>query len=187
MAPSDKPSFLRSLIEWIVIFAIACAAMLALRTFVVEPYRVPTASMDPAIQVDDQIIGEKVSLAMGDPVEQGDIVVFQNPEADSEHAVLVKRVIAVGGQTVDLRYGRVYVDGEPIDEPYAQGSTYPLPVQLGGMDLSFPYTVPEGCIWVMGDNRENSKDSRYFGAVSEDGVIAVAIARYWPLDRVGLL
>ncbi len=184
---SHACSFIRGLLEWIVIFAIAALVMLGLRTFVAEPYRVPTASMEPTIMVGDQLIGEKVTLELGMGVEPGDIVVFRNPEASSEHDILVKRVIAVGGQTVDIQGGRVLVDGVELDEPYVQGVTFPLPMQADGVQISYPYTVPSGCVWMMGDNRENSADSRYFGPVYEDNLIAVAVARYWPLDRIGLL
>ena len=83
--------------------------------------------------------------------------------------------------------GVVYVDGVALDETYVQGSSYPLSMQAPGVEVGFPYTVPEGCIWVMGDNRENSADSRYFGAVPQANLIGVAFLRYWPLDRIGLL
>ena len=181
------PSFIRGLLEWIVMFAVAVVLVLGIRAFVVEFYRVPTGSMEPTILVGDQIVGQKVTLELGMDVEGGDIVVFRNPEATSEHDILVKRVIATGGQTVDLEGGTVYVDGVPLTEPYAQGSSLPLPVQAEGVQVSFPYTVPEGYVWVMGDNRQNSADSRYFGAVSEENLIAVAVVRYWPLDRIGAL
>ena len=112
---------------------------------------------------------------------------FRNPDGSSDHDVLVKRVIATAGQTVDLVDGRVVVDGQVLDEPYAQGESWPLASQAPGTIVSFPYTVPEGCVWVMGDNRENSADSRYFGAVEQQDLIGVAVLRYWPLNRFGLL
>lgn len=176
---------LRGIVEWLVIFAIACGVMLFVRTFVIEFYKVPTGSMEPTIQVGDQVIAQKVTLELGQGVEAGDIVVFENPDASSGHDILVKRVIATGGQTVDLVGGTVYVDGSPLDEPYAQGGSYPLAAQAPGANVSFPYTVPAGYVWVMGDNRENSADSRYFGAVAEEDLVAVVFVRYWPLDRIG--
>lgn len=183
----ERRGFLSGLIEWIVIFIIACAVMLFLRAFVVENYYVPTGSMEPTIMVGDQVLGQKVTLGLGQGVEPGQIVVFANPTVDAEHDILVKRVIAVGGQTVDLRDGKVYVDGVELDEPYAAGLTYELPQQAPGVSVRFPYTVPEGYVWVMGDNRGNSADSRYFGAVPERNIIAIAFVRYWPLDRIGFL
>lgn len=184
MVPQQH-SFVRSILEWIVIFVLVFAFFLFIRTFVVEPYRVPTGSMEPTIEAGDQVIAQKVTLNLGRGVSRGDIVVFKNPDGTSDHDILVKRVIATEGQTVDLVDGVVYVDGEPLDEPYAQGSSYPLASQAPGVSVGFPFTVPEGCVWMMGDNRENSADSRYFGAVPEDDLIAVVIFRYWPLDRFG--
>ena len=180
-------SFFRSLVEWVLIFVIAIAAMLVVRAFVLEPYVVPTGSMEPTIEIGDQVFAQKVTCNLGQSPAAGDIVVFRNPDGSSDHDVLVKRVIATAGQTVDLVDGRVVVDGQVLDEPYAQGESWPLASQAPGTIVSFPYTVPEGCVWVMGDNRENSADSRYFGAVEQQDLIGVAALRYWPLNRFGLL
>lgn len=180
-------SFFRSLLEWVVIFAIALGLMLVVRTFVFEPFVVPTGSMEDTIEIGDQIFVQKVSLELGQMPEQGEIVVFQSPAKDAEHDILVKRVIAVAGQTVDLKDGQVYVDGEPLDEPYTQGLSWPLASQADGVSISYPYTVPEGCVWMMGDNREHSADSRYFGPVPQENLIGIAGLRYWPLNRIGLL
>lgn len=188
MAPTTH-SALKGLLEWIAILFIAFAASLLIRQFVAAPFVVPTGSMEPTIMVGDNLFAQKVTLELGQGVKAGDIVVFDNPAPDpaTGHDVLVKRVIAVGGQTVDLQNGRVYVDGRELDEPYAAGESLPLDTQASGVSVSFPYTVPEGSIWVMGDNRENSADSRYFGAVPESNLIAVGFFRYWPLDRIGPL
>lgn len=183
----DSSSWLRGLLEWIVVFVIALAVFWVVRMLVVEPFTVPTGSMEPTIQIGDNVLGQKVTLRMGQEVKAGDIVIFRNPDTTSDHGILVKRVIATGGQTVDLQNGQVYVDGESLDEPYAAGQSYPLDMQAPGMTVSFPYTVPEGSVWLMGDNRENSADSRYFGAVPTENLIAVAFFRYWPLNRIGTL
>lgn len=180
-------SVVRSVLEWLLTLVLVLAFFIFLRTFVVEPYRVPTGSMEPTIEIGDQVIAQKVTLNAGMGVQAGDIVVFHNPDGDSDHDILVKRVIATAGQTVDFQDGRVVVDGVPLDEEYAEGSSYPLANQAEGVSLGYPYTVPEGCVWVMGDNRENSADSRYFGAVSEDDLIAVVVFRYWPLNRIGTI
>lgn len=186
MAPSQN-SFVRNAIEWVLIVVIALAATFLIRTFVIEPFVVPTGSMESTIEIGDQILAQKVTVELGQPVKAGDIVVFHNPDASSEHDVLVKRVIATAGQTVDLQDGRVLVDGQALDESYTRGASYPLGVQAPGVEVSYPYTVPEGCVWMMGDNRENSADSRYFGPVSQDQIIAVALVRYWPLNRIGTI
>ena len=180
-----RPAMLREVAEWLGVIVLGCAVAFALNAFVIQAYEVPTGSMEDTIEVGDRLFGEKVTLLMGMPVSAGDIVVFKNPDGTSDHDILVKRVIATGGQTVDLQGGAVYVDGEKLDEPYATGESWPLLQQAPGTTVSFPYTVPEGFIWVMGDNRENSADSRYFGAVDEDSVQAVVVMRYWPLDRFG--
>ena len=97
--------------------------------------------------------------------------------------MLIKRVIATGGQTVDLRDGAVYVDGVRLDEPYTQGK----PSNDLNSGIQYPYVVPEGYVWVMGDNRTNSADSRAFGAVNMEDITGRAVFRYWPLDRIGTL
>lgn len=184
---SYKESAFRGVLDWIVVLVIALVATFFIRCFVVEPFVVPTGSMESTIEIGDQILAQKVTIELGMDVSQGDIVVFHNPDTSSEHDILVKRVIAVGGQTVDLVDGRVTVDGKKLDEPYTTGTSYPLPSQAPGVDVSFPYKVPKGCVWVMGDNRENSADSRYFGAVPTQDLIAVGFFRYWPVDRIGSL
>lgn len=184
MVPQQH-SFVRSLLEWVVIFALVFVFFIFIRWFVVEPFYVPTESMETTIMAEDYVLAQKVTLNLGLDVDQGDIVVFRNPDPTDGHENLVKRVIATAGQTVDLQGGVVYVDGEPLSEAYAQGDSYPLAAQAEGVSVGFPYTVPEGCVWVMGDNRENSIDSRYFGAVPEDDLIAVVFFRYWPFDRLG--
>ena len=184
---SHGNSFVRGVLEWVVVFAVAICAMLLLRTFVIEPYIVPTGSMETTIEIGDQVFAQKVTVNMGIMPEQGDIVVFQNPDESNDHEVLVKRVIATAGQTVDLQNGQVLVDGTPLDEPYTQGQSYPLASLAPGVQISYPYTVPEGCVWMMGDNREHSADSRYFGPVTQDELIGVVVLRYWPLTRIGTL
>ena len=167
-----------------VCLVVALAAGLLIKTFVATPYVVPTGSMRDTIMEGDTLLGERVSLYFGDP-EPGDIVTFDSP-LDGE--TLIKRVVAVGGQTIDLVDGAVYVDGEALDEPYVGGRpTYSLSDLEGSAGIEYPYVVPDGCVWVMGDNRTNSKDSRYFGPVSVDAVTSIAVLIYWPLPDVGLI
>lgn len=167
-----------------IVLAIAVVAVILVRMYVVEPYIIPSESMDPTIEVGDMVLGEKLSLKSEEP-KPGDIVFFKNPDPDSGHGVLVKRVVAVGGQTVDLRYGKVYIDGVEEKGGHAHGMSMPLDERYLETDVSFPYTVPKGCIWVMGDNRENSLDSRSFGAIPIDTVYAESWIRYWPFNRIG--
>ena len=163
---------------------VALVVALLVKTFVATPYVVPTGSMLDTIHEGDMLLGESVSYYLGDP-EPGDIVTFASP-LDGE--TLIKRVIAVGGQTVDLVDGSVYVDGERLEEPYVDGRpTYSLTDYVGSAGISYPYEVPEGTVWVMGDNRTDSKDSRYFGPVSVDDVTSKALFIYWPPENIGAL
>lgn len=141
--------------------------------FIIRPFEVPSSSMYPEIQPHDIVM---VNLMDTEPVIE-DIVVFKSPLDDK---YLIKRLIAKSGQTVDLKDGKLYVDGEEINYDCVVGSTYALEQSL---DINFPYTVPEGKLWLMGDNREHSQDSRYFGAVDEEDVVGIAVFRYWPIDR----
>ena len=159
-----------------------------LRAFVGEPYQVPSGSMLETIQLGDRLFGEKVSYRFRDPVA-GEIVTFTDPDPTRGGVTLIKRVIATEGQTVDLRDGVVYVDGLPLDEPYTQGKQTQSIAGHGANleeDISYPYVVPDGCVWVMGDNRTNSLDSRYFGAVDVDNVSSRAVFIFWPPEDAGL-
>jgi signal peptidase I len=140
--------------------------------------------MDDTLEVGDRLMGEKVSYYFSEP-QQGDIITFDDP---LENRTLIKRVIAVGGQTIDLRDGKVYIDDKEYVELYVDGKqTYAFSDDYvaDGVEISYPYTVPEGYLWVMGDNRTNSSDSRYFGPISVDSVSSKAVVRYWPFDRIG--
>ena len=186
MVPSLH-SVLKGAFEWIVVVAIALIATFLIRSFVVEPFVVPTGSMESTIEIGDQILAQKVSLELGQPVIQGDIVVFHNPDGTSEHDVLVKRVIATGGQTVDLIDGTVYIDGVAQNEPYTEGKPSEPLKTAANVSISYPYTIPEGYLWVMGDNRTDSADSRYFGPIDSKTVTGRAVAIYWPLNHIGVL
>lgn len=176
----------RSGVLWTVgALAVGVVLALLLRAFVIGAYYVPSGSMLDTIQEGDLLLGERVSLAWDDP-NPGDVVTFVSPLDPDE--TLVKRVIAVGGQTIDLVDGHVVVDGVELDEPYVEGRpTESLTELEGSAGITYPYTVPEGHIFVMGDNRTNSRDSRYFGPVSVDDVTSRAILIYWPLTDFGLL
>lgn len=179
-----RPGIIRRFVNFVVCIAIVLAAAWGIRTFVVEPFEVPSASMETTIMTGDRFFAEKVSYHFSEP-KAGDIVVFSDPQVPSR--VLVKRIIATEGQTVNLVDGYVYVDGVKLSEPYTQGFSYPLSKTASNVSLSFPYTIPAGKVWVMGDNRENSSDSRYFGPVDSDSIFGKALVTYWPINRIGLL
>ncbi len=178
----EREPWWRGVAEFVVAFAVMIAAILLLRHFVIEPFEIPSGSMEETIQVGDRVFAEKITVAFSSMPEPGDIVTFINPADSSE--TLIKRVIAIEGQTIDLRDGVVYVDGVALDEPYTEGKpTYAMKcngtTQL--TDIIYPYTVPEGCFFAMGDNRTNSSDSRVFGAVSVENITGRAVFRYWPI------
>lgn len=171
-------SFIRWFGELVVMIAVAFLLATGIRTFVVQPYYVPTGSMLPTIQLFDRVIANKFIYRFEEPVV-GDIVVCDDPQG--KLPTLIKRVIAVGGQTVDLVDGAVVIDGQPLDEPYTHG--LPSEPQI----IEFPFVIPEGTVWLMGDNRTNSTDSRSFGPVELTDVHGQAFFRYWPFDRIGAL
>ena len=152
------------------------------REFVVDLYVVPTGSMIPTIEVDDQVLGNRLAARFGN-WDVGDIVTFDSPE--DEGVTLVKRVVAKGGDVVDLTDdGRLLVNNvvSHVGEGHVTGETRSY---YDG--VTFPYEVPSGHIFVMGDNRENSGDSRVFGSVPESSLSSVVFLRVRPFERFGEL
>ncbi len=177
-----KHSALVGFIEFVIIIAVAIGLAYFLTNYVVKPYEIPSESMEETIMVNDRVLSESVSYAFGGTPQYGDIVTFIDVE--NPNRTLIKRVIATAGQVVDVRDGYVYVDGKKLDEPYTQGKKS---LKLSGSkEIAYPYTVPDDCIWVMGDNRTNSSDSRAFGAVPLSNITGKAFVRYWPLERISL-
>lgn len=182
-ADQKSSSFVRSFVGLAVTVAIIFGLSFLLREYVIQGYSIPSGSMENTIMTGDTVFSEQLSYYFGDIVP-GDIVTFKDPEIASR--VLIKRCIAVGGQTVDLRDGLVYVDGVAASEPYTDEKPSE-PLNRTIEDITYPYTVPQGYIWVMGDNRTNSQDSRYFGAIPDTSVYGRAFMIYWPLDHFGML
>lgn len=179
-----EPGIIRRFLSLVITVALVLVAAWGIRSYVVEPFEVPSASMEDTIMTGDMVFAEKVSYHFSQP-QAGDIVVFSDPQIPSR--VLIKRIIATEGQTVNFSDGVVYVDGVAQREPYVRGDSYPLSTTAGNVSLSYPYTVPQGEVWVMGDNRENSSDSRYFGSVKESTVFGKALVVYWPINHIGVL
>lgn len=116
-----------------------------------------------------------------DPPERGDIIVFNPPNGDDKP--YIKRVLALEGETVEVRDGSVFVDGVEVDEPYIRDGI----TECFSVEETCTWTVPEGSVFVMGDNRRNSSDSRAFGPVDIDSIIGKAIVTYWPVGDIGLV
>ncbi len=185
MAQKGEPRG-RGVLELILSIVVAIGIAIFLRTFVIGVYQVPTGSMLETIQEGDLLVGEKVSLHASSP-KYGDVVTFDSPM--NPGTTLIKRVIATAGQVIDLRDGIVYIDGQALDEAsYTLGKrTDSLSNYDGSAGITYPYTVPAGCVFVMGDNRTNSLDSRYFGPVSVSAVTSKALFIYWPISDVRTL
>lgn len=201
--PAKHHSFWR---EFPVLVVAAFALALLIKTFVLQAFYIPSGSMMPTLGVGERILVEKVSYLFGEP-QRGDVVVFErslNPDAPpsptADDSVLedvvnafkslfgfpsggeqdfVKRVMAIGGDTIEGREGVVYVNDVAVKEPY-------LPRGMVTADFP-PQTVPAGQIFVMGDNRGNSDDSRSFGPVDVDEVVGEAVLSIWPPKDFGTL
>lgn len=148
---------------------------LTVRFFLVDTFVVPTGSMIPTVEVNDLIMGDRLApRSVG--VSVGDVVTFDSPADDG--TTLVKRVVATGGDRVDIVGGRLLVNGGV--SPYGEGLTEKL-----GDELTYPLEVADGYVFVMGDNREDSADSRVFGAVPVSSVSSSVFFRLMPFDRMG--
>jgi len=189
---------------------IAVIVVFAVQAWVAKPYRIPSGSMEPTLQIGQRIIVNRFVYHFHDPAI-GDIIVFhppKNAEAEKACAVtvhgeqpisvgepcpksnaedsgetFVKRIVAVGGDTISIKNGHPVVNGvEKTDEPYITPCGHGF-----GCDLPIKITVPEGDYFVMGDNRGNSDDSRFWGPIPRSYIIGKAFLTYWPLDRIGTL
>ncbi len=175
-----RSSPLRGALEWVAILVGAVVVALVIKTFLFQAFYIPSVSMEPTLKVKDRVIVNKLSYDFHD-VHRGDIVVFKSPPGEESATVkdLIKRVIALPGETVEAHNGRVLINGQTLEEPYLVDG-----VTTGEME---PHTVPAGHVWVMGDNRPNSKDSRFFGSIDEDLIVGRAFIRVWPLPKLSLL
>jgi signal peptidase I len=213
-APKRNP-VLRFLGELPGLVLMALLLAILIKTFVVQAFYIPSPSMDPTLQRDDRVLVSKIPYYFGGEPERGDVIVFEEPDpanrTESDRGVVggafhwliqkigveqpdnpdyIKRVIGVPGDKIKVKDGEVIVNGEPLIEPYLDGVTTKWPE---GVDT---ITVPEGSLFVMGDNRLNSLDSRYglgvddpaqggVGFIPIDAVVGKAFVIVWPLDRMG--
>lgn len=177
-----------AVLEWVVVIAGALAVAMVMKIFLFQVFWIPSGSMEHTLDVGDRVIVNKLSYRLHD-INRGDIVVFERPEDHNEDIKdLIKRVIALPGEEVSFDDGAVYIDGERLDEPYLATGTESIGHSYGdGCKPEAPCEVPDGDIWVMGDNRANSQDSTYFGPIAADDVVGRAFFRIWPLDRIGFL
>jgi signal peptidase I len=180
--PSGWQKVWKSQRDNILTIVIAMLLAVIIRGFVAESRYIPSPSMVPTLYPGDRIVVEKLSYRMRSP-QAGDVVVFRPPNrlqsaGYAADQAFIKRVIAVAGQTVQVHQGRVYVDRVPLREPYiAEPPAYEMSL----------VTVPEGMLFVMGDNRNNSNDSHVWGFLPLENVIGRANIRFWPPGQAGFL
>lgn len=176
------PTWLETLRQVAVVIGTAVIIAQATRAFAFQPFIIPSGSMLPTIQLYDQVVAERITYELLRQPVAGDIVVFDNPDhGNKREKYFIKRIVAVEGQTVDIRDGRVWVDGSPLDEPYVHGA------RTDPGTVTTPVRVPKGYVWLMGDNRPGSGDSRYFGPQPVSAIHARAVWTYWPLEHFGSL
>lgn len=177
--------------EWVLIVVIALVAALALKTFVVQAFYIPSGSMEPTIHIGDRVLVDKLAYDFG-RVHTGDIVVFRKPPSDYDPGVtdLIKRVIGLPGETLRSGpHGEIFVNGHLLAQPWltpkAEASPGPAICSTNQVDCTNGVLhLPANEYFMMGDNRGNSDDSRYFGPVSGNLIVGKAFVRIWPLSRL---
>jgi signal peptidase I len=182
------PSPRRNTIEWAIILVGAILAAFVIRTFLFQAFYIPSASMEDTLKIHDRVLVNRLSYQLH-PIHRGDIVVFKKPSTPQAEACyagnaihdLIKRVVGLPGETVESTSdGTILINGKSLDEPYIKP----------GVELGPPVqktTVPEKSVWVMGDNRPVSRDSRCAGAIPEKDIVGRAFIVMWPLDRTKFL
>jgi signal peptidase I len=180
----------RWVVELGIVVVVAIVIAILLRTFVVATYSIPSGSMEPTLQVGDRIVVDKLSFHLHG-IDRGNIIVFSTPPkedcAGPPVSDLVKRVIGLPGETISVSGGRVYINGKYLSEPWLpqseQDVTNPGP-STARYSLHHPYRIPSGYVYVMGDNRQFSCDSRYWGPVAQSTIVGKVDLRIWPLSRI---
>lgn len=177
---SDKSfSLKRELMQWIIVIATAVCLALFINNVLIVNAKIPSASMENTIMTGDRVFGNRLAYVFDRP-DRFDIIIFRYP--DDESQLFIKRIIGLPGETVEIKNGKIFINNS--DTPLKDVSTKEEMIGSFG-----PYTVPEGCYFVMGDNRNNSKDSRYWENtfVKENEILGKAVIRYWPLNKISFL
>jgi signal peptidase I len=179
-AKKKKASRKKQGYEWLILVAASLAVALVVRGFLIQAFYIPSESMVPTLVKNDRVLVNKLSYKLHD-VHRGDIVVFKAPEGAATAQVkdLIKRVVGLPGETIEGRNGSIFINGKPLDEPY-------LPPDVRSRDFP-PEKIPPHKIYVLGDNRQDSRDSTFFHAIDEDAIVGRAFVKIWPLNDLGLL
>jgi signal peptidase I len=188
----SKSSGLRNALEWVLIAGGALLVAFVIKTFLLQAFYIPSLSMAPTLKINDRVLVNKLSYDLHD-VHRGDVVVFESPPDDGAVTKdLIKRVVGLPGETVEARDGHVLINGRALEEPYLErdvetrGSICQVDTKPGCMGTD-KMVVPKDSYFVMGDNRGNSRDSRFIGAIPGSLIIGRAFVRVWPVTALGLL
>lgn len=178
--PGSKPRHARKLAEWLGVVLVAVLVAVLLRAFVVQTFYIPSASMEPTLMVGDRIIVSKLSYHLH-AVHRGNIIVFKRPPAENcggePVADLVKRVVGLPGETISSRGNQVLINGKAIEQPWLpKGSVLGPAIP--------PTKIGPDAVYVLGDNRTNSCDSRMWGTVKEQLIVGHVVLRIWPLSQI---
>ena len=202
MARSKEQSAKGSLVELVTIVAVALGLALGIQAILVKPFRIPSESMVPTLEVGQRVLVDRVTFRFGQP-ERNDVVVFKPPAGADENVCgvrhtsesacprptakrsdtnFIKRIVGMGGDRLKVMDGHVYINGRRQEEPFIRPDA-----ECGICNLPREITVPRGMYFMMGDNRGESADSREWGPVPEKWMIGQAFVTYWPPKRIGTL
>ncbi|MGH9084856.1 MAG: signal peptidase I [Acidimicrobiales bacterium] len=186
-----RPDHVRSIVEWVAVIVGALVVALVVKTFLFQAFYIPSASMEPTLEKGDRVLVNKLSYDLHD-VNRGDVVVFELPEdkiGPDGIKDLIKRVIGLPGDTIETREGVVYVNDRRLDEPYLSDGTRTGDPTNGNNPAIDRQVVPDETVFVMGDNRSNSHDSRYAdrGPIPIDSIVGRAFILVWPPGKIGSL
>ena len=182
---------IRTILEWVAVAVGALAVALIIKTFLLQAFYIPSGSMETTLTRGDRVLVNKLSYDVHD-VNRGDVIVFGKPPGEGgDIDDLIKRVIGLPGETVTFRDGSIFIDGVGLDEPYLEPDVLnlaktPIP-NCVNTAVADSCTIPADRVFVMGDNREASRDSRFFGPIEENTIVGRAFLKVWPLSDLGFL